>query len=116
MNYKEFYKLPLKLDEPPYKRYAWGSDGEMALMFDRELNRGYCQYIIDVINGEIKVKGQVHGLTLDGVDFYKDGEFIFCVRGHGSLIGIGGHDLSTEKANKIEDDFAKYILTELINE
>jgi len=117
MNWKEFYKLPLKLDEAPYSSYAWTSDGEMALGFDMDLNREYCQYIVDVINGEIKVKGQVHGLTLDGpVDFLKGGQYIFCVRGYGSLTGIGGHALPEDKADKIQDDFVQHILKTLGNE
>lgn len=117
MNWKKFFKLPLKLDEPPYSSYAWTDDNEMALMFDGELNREYCQYIVDVINGDIKVKGEVHGLTLDGpVDFLKNGEYIFCVRGYGSLTGIGGHNFSEKKADKIQDDFVKYILKKLNNE
>ena len=115
MNWTEFYKLPLKLDPEPYCSYAWTSDGEMALMFDRDLNREYCQYIVDVINGEIKVKGQEHDLKLDGsVDFLKGGEYIFCVRGYGSL--TGGHNFSQEKSDKIQDDFVQYILKTLGND
>ena len=117
MDWKEFYKLPLKLDPEPYSSYAWTSDNSMALGFDRELNREYCQYIVDVINGDVKVKGQVHGLGLDApVDFTKDGEYIFCVRGYGELTGIGGHNLSQEKADKIQDDFVQHILKTLRNE
>jgi len=111
MNWKDFYKLPLKLDPEPYTSYAWTKDDEMALMFDDDTNREHCQQIIDSINGLGDFK--IDRLRVDVVDFYRGDDYPFCVRGYGSLTGIGGHHFSQKKADKIQDDFVEHIMKQL---
>lgn len=112
MNWKQFYKLPLQLDPEPYCSYAWTKDDEMALGFDNDVTREEAQFIIDALNG--KTSGTLPNLKLDGpVDFLQGDKYIFCVRGYGSLTGVGGHKLSRNKADKIQDEFVQYILKTL---
>ena len=44
------------------------------------------------------------------------GEYAFCVRGWGHLIGTGGLNLSIDTAKKIQDGFISYILSRLNRE
>ena len=109
MNWKNYYKLPLKLE----CGYAWGKDGGMALTFDYDSKNTDSIAIIDAINGTEHDKFIITDLTYDGVDFYQNGKYIFCVRGWGNLTGIGGHNFSPKKASQIQDEFVKHIFNQL---
>ena len=107
MNWKDVYQLPLKYDG---YNYAWAENGTMTLMFDG-LKENERKQIVSAINGESEFC--VKGLTFDGCEFYVDREYVFCVRGWGRLTGTGGLNLGTKKAEKIQDEFIKFIANTL---
>lgn len=94
--------------------YCWAKNGTMALMFDEILSESDREMIVKAVNGETDLK--MEGLlTVDGCDFLKDGTYIFCVRGWGNLIGIGGLNLPEEKAIEIQDGFINHVHRALTN-
>jgi hypothetical protein len=113
MDFKEFYELPLQPDPEGYTSYAWTNNGEMALTFDHNVAEDLYKHIIALINGESTEKRS--GFTLEGVDFYREGRegSVFSVRGWGALTGTGGLHLPYEQAEKIQDDFAAFILEKI---
>jgi len=110
-DFKKYFPLPLKLDEPPYSSYAWTNKGDMALTFDDDVMREEALAIVDTINGE--ANETIPNLKFDGVDFFDGDTYIFCIRGWGNLTGIGGHNFSHERAEKIQDAFRDYVYEQL---
>lgn len=49
------------------------------------------------------------------IELYKDDKLFILIRGWGGLTGIGGHNFSSKKAAKIQDDFVKYFLYKVCN-
>ena len=88
--------------------YCWAKNGTMTLMFDEVLSEYDRKMIVKAVNGETELK--MEGLTVDGCDFFKDGTYIFCVRGWGHLTGIGALNLTEEKAVEIQDGFINHVL------
>lgn len=119
-NWKEFYTLPLKLDEDEdgslYDYYAWSEQNNMALTFEYTVTEKEVKEITKVINGsQINISKEAKGgWTNKEVDFFYKGEHKFCVRGWGGL--TGGIGLTHKKAIKIQNQFIKYILKVLNNE
>ena len=109
--FKKYYKLPLKLDEAPYSTYAWTEDDNMALMFDDNIDREDAQKIIDIINDEREDKLAI--LTFEGVDFFNNEKYIFCIRGWGNLTGTGANNLPQDRAEVIQDNFRDFIYNKL---
>ena len=109
-NYKDYYKLPLHTDE--YGSYVWAKNGTMALMFDRSVNKEDRNKIVDSLNGTNGLK--IPNLKKDGIDFYDEDNYIFCVRGWGGLTGCGALNMNENKAAKIQDDFCDFIIRKLI--
>jgi len=106
----KYYKLPLHTDS--MGSYVWTVDNEMALQFNKKVSIYLRHRVIDLINGLEQPK--LRGITLhNGIEFNMNGAFSFEVRGSGNLTGIGGHNLSLEKAAAIQDDFAKFILSKI---
>lgn len=103
--WQQVYKLPLHLDE--HSSYAWSENDTMSLMFDGDYKKNR-QNIIDAINGVNEFK--ISNLSINGCDFFENGNYIFCVRGWGNLTGIGALNFKKEKAIKIQDGFINYIL------
>ena len=51
----------------------------------------------------------------NNIELYKDDKLFITIRGWGGLTGIGGHNFSSEKASKIQDDFVKYFIYNVCN-
>lgn len=121
MDFKEAYKLPLKMQHG----MVFTANGQRAFDFTyawrREdgyfVNEATQEAIIDLINGR---KGRFsEDLKLSYKDSYiytsitgEPKEFI-SIRGWGMLTGTGGLRLPDEEAVKIQDDFAMYIIDAL---
>jgi hypothetical protein len=103
--WQDVWKLPLRGDE--WGDYAWSKNDTMALMFDKSFNDADRAKLIEAINETTNFK--IPNLTINGCDFFKDGEYIFCVRGWGNLTGTGALNLSQEKALEIQDGFINHI-------
>jgi len=109
MNWRKYYKMPLRLDD--WGHMVWDSKNTHALDFNDKTTTEYMQeQIVDAINE--KGGYRISNLYVeDGVDFYKDGEYIFCVRGWGYLTGTC--NLPSEKAAKVQDEFVDFIFEKL---
>ncbi len=110
LKWEDVYKLPLKYDGISY---AWTKDNIMALMFTDLVSNKNAQDIINIINGTENIKEDRLKWRVDGVDFYFNDLYLFCVRGWGHLTGVGGLNLSEQKAEQIQDDFIKYIISKI---
>jgi hypothetical protein len=108
-DWKQVYELPLSYDDYVY---AWSKNNVMSLMFAfGMLTRDERKKCIEAINGKSDFK--IENLTLDGCDFLKNGEYIFCVRGWGNLTGIGGCNLNNIDALKIQEGFINHVFKAL---
>lgn len=107
--FKKYYEFPIRTDE--YGSYAWSKNNTMALMFNSKVNRGDRQKIVDAING--KTENKIENIKHTNHNFFDGDEYIFCVRGWGFLTGIGGCNLPSEKAIKIQDEFIEHIYNSL---
>ena len=123
MNWQDYYKLPLKLDLDEngvlFGNYAWAKDEDgdysiMALTFEDNIPSTSIKKIVNIINGTEENRFDILKFQVkDSVDFYFNGKYHFCVRGWGGLTGIGGLNLSTIEAEKVQDEFINYILSRL---
>ena len=116
MNWYDVWKLPLKLDEYG-ESYVFDSQGQMALMFYDEDDKGITSLgsktrkkIVDVINGEINDTPMLFQHT-GGEILDSSGDYIFCIRGWGHLTGV--LKLNSSQAARIQDDFGNYIVYKL---
>lgn len=114
--WKDIWKLPLvKFD---YIDFIQSSNGVLALSYFRDdwaSNTTMINKIVSIINGEIN-SDFLPEWKADGCEISYQGEYAFCVRGWGHLIGIGGLNLSIDDAEKIQDGFISYILSRLNGE
>lgn len=118
MNFKDYYKFPLKIDDYcPVK--AWTSDHKMAFDFAMwNLKPEKYQKLVDIVNGDRESQANFK-VFRQGCEIYleKDGmEVLFLIiRGWGHLTGIGGLHLPEEKAIEIQNEFGDYIVSRINN-
>lgn len=112
--WKDIWKLPLvKFD---YINYVHSSNGVTALShFRDDYDNAIINKIVSIINGEIN-SDFLPEWKAKGCEIFYRGEYAFCVRGWGHLIGIGGLHLPVDIAEKIQDGFISYILSRLNGE
>lgn len=114
--WKDVWKLPL--DKFNYIDYIHSSNGVLALSLFRDdwaFDAAMINKIVSIINGEIN-SDFLPEWQAQGCDILYQGEYAFCVRGWGYLIGTGGLNLSIDDAEKIQDGFISYILSKLNGE
>ncbi len=115
MGDKEIWK---KYYEPPFSfdgyNYVWSKESTMTLMLDFGVPKELGERIALALNGEKDLT--IPNLRHDEHEFFQGDKYIFCVRGWGSLTGIGGHNLSPEKAVEIQDSLIEYIFNTLTKE
>ena len=122
-NFKNYFKFPLKMWED-FDIKVFTNDNKMAFDWLINLPREVKDKFVAKINGEtlvMKVKkefwhenGVVFCKILEGE--HKDTVYkLFRIRGWGMLTGIGGYNLNTETAAKIQDDFTEYCVKMLNN-
>ena len=111
--WKDVWKLPL--DKFNYIDYVHSSNGVLACSNFRDdwaFDDATINKIVSIINGEID-SDFLPEWQAKGCYILYQGEYAFCVRGWGHLIGIGGLNLSIDNAKKIQDGFISYILSRL---
>ena len=120
-DFKQYYKFPLKMWEHMDIK-VFTDDNKMAFDWLVNIPRDTKQKLIDCINGvntePYKTKKTFY--QKDGVVYCriedKDQEMkLFRIRGWGMLTGIGGYNLSADKAAEIQDTFTNYCV-EMLNE
>lgn len=121
--FKEYYSFPLRVDLYGYNK-VWDSKHRNA--FDFAMSFLYKEPIanisddnkkkfIQIINGEdIKLKNHFD-FTLEKGTIRLNGMPFIMIRGWGMLTGVGAYNLPSNKAAKIQDEFANYVLNQLIN-
>lgn len=124
MNFKKYFKLPLRLD----------FDGDLVFTdddlraFDFTTKKDYKKFdfsdknsqqlIVGIINGDVKMSSTGSMVYSQGTIYIRDKEkdnnilreFII-IRGYGHLTGT--LKLNENKAKSIQDDFAKFIIKQL---
>ena len=116
VKWEDVWKLPL--DKFEYYDYIHSSNGVLAcsnFRYDWASDAAMINKIVSIINGEID-SDFLPEWKADGCEILYQGEYAFCVRGWGHLIGIGGLHLSVDIAKKIQDGFISYILSRLNGE
>ena len=116
--FKKYYKFPLKMNKD-FSIKVFTDDNNMAfdwLLPCHEKYNDLKENLLSKINGE-EVNISKSFYHKEGY-IYARGEIIDIkvafIRGWGMLTGVGGYNLSTDKAAKIQDAFADYCV-EMLN-
>ena len=120
-DFKQYYKLPLKMWEFMDIK-VFTDDDKMAFDWLVNIPRDIKQKLIDRINGintePYKTKKtfyQKDGTVYCRIEDKSQELKLFRIRGWGMLTGIGGYNLSADKAAEIQDAFTNYCV-EMLNE
>lgn len=70
---------------------------------------------IECLNGKCSIKTPIDrkDLEVKGVELYLKDKIFLTIRGWGRLTGVGGMNLDSEIASKLQDDFMNYIIEQL---
>lgn len=110
--FKKYFKFPLIQREKFL--YVFGNDGNMALTWlTGDLSEEEKSEIVNKINGYSKVNYDLEWSIKDRVFIYYGDKKIFLVRGWGMLTGVASYHLNEILAKKLQDNFAKYIVSNL---
>jgi hypothetical protein len=117
-----FYNRPFK--ENKYSGWVHDAKGNFVFEFVGDFDEkgnyseGYedlKKQIIFSLNALDKEPIQDLKLELkNAIEIFKDNKLFILIRGWGNLTGIGAHNFSGEKAEKIQDDFVNWLLYKLI--
>ena len=117
MNFRNYYKLPLKVDTY-CPSYIFTSDNEMALNYLNETKIELEEYsevydIVGAINGYIvgDFNASVSDIADDIINI--NGVPTLMIRGWGNLIGSGCHNLSPQEAIQVQNSFRDWIINKL---
>ena len=113
IKWQDVWKFPLSKFEDI--DYIYSSNGVLILSDFKDewcFNEKIINKIVDIINGDIE-SDFLPEWQDKGLDILYQGEYAFCIRGWGYLVGLGGLNLPTDIAEKIQDEFISYILNRL---
>lgn len=91
--------------------YIYDSNNQMCLMagdcanYPEEMLARICE----ILNGTKPTKGNP-GVAFEGPEIYLNGDLILVVRGWGYLTGTGGLHLGAEEAERIQGEFAQFVV------
>jgi len=108
--FEHYYKVPFECDDYS-SRIVWSEDFERAFDFDVK-DKSIHYKVVDILNGVSSNKLKIELRHEDGIIYCSGMKFI-SIRGWGNLTGIGGHNLKEDKAEKIQDEFGKWIIEKL---
>ena len=111
IHFNDVYKLPLHADH--HGSYAWTKNDVMALDFDYDVDMKVRKDIIATINGEKESETKGRWFRTNHIDFFLDGQYIFCIRGWGHLTGTGAMHLPETSAARIQDEFSDYVYSRI---
>ena len=118
-----FYTRPFH--KAKYSEWVYDAKGNFVFQFEGDYDEkdnykeGYRELTENIIfslkdvdhkpleNFELELK--------NNIELYKDDKLFITIRGWGGLTGVGGHNFSSEKAVKIQDDFVKYFMYKVCN-
>ena len=118
-----FYARPFH--QAKYSGWVYDAKGNFIFQFEGDFDEkgnykeGYkelTENIVFALNDvDLKPLENLKLELKDSIELYKDDKHFITIRGWGGLTGIGGHNFSSEKASKIQDDFIKYFLYKVCN-
>lgn len=111
-NELNFYTLPFH--QAKYGTWVYDAKGNFIFEFETTVSKEDSEKVINSLNGgKMIMKG--HNLSYDKDDtmILLDGEYFISIRGWGNLTGIGANNFPAEKAAKIQDDLAVWIIDKL---
>lgn len=111
--------------KPPFKfdgwGYVWSENRNMAFSIEPWVMQDDNLYKTAVMLGETIEKAlngenveKIEGLELrDSVDLYVNGINFGCFRGWGAMVGMGGFNLRTKEAAKLQDEFISNCMSKI---
>lgn len=118
-----FYKQPFRKSE---WSHVYDANGNFVFQFERKYdeNGNHAEGCIELedkiiksLNSEnLETIPELKLLLRDAIEIKNHGKLLILIRGWGNLTGIGAHNFPTEKAAKIQDDFAAWIIYKLTGE
>ena len=116
-----FYTRPFR--EAKYSGWVYDAKGNFVFEFEGDFDdkgnyvEGYkelCEKVIFSINAIERDPVEGLNLTLfSPIELLRNDKPFITIRGWGNLTGIGAHNFSGEKAEKIQDDFVQWLLYRL---
>lgn len=112
LTFRDVYHFPFKTTD-----HSWVYDYDNNFIFQFEkIGKDTRDKVISILNGEQEAKNRQKMRNEDGlIQIYLDNEWhdFILIRGWGNLTGTGGYNLPSEKAVKIQDTLAEYIMEKL---
>lgn len=120
MNWKDYYKLPLRYSEDE-SFMIYSADNRNVINWStwfltnkpvHKLTADEKSMLIESINTNTKISGLLNPgdeVISGGNELLINDESVLVVRGWGMLTGSGGYNLSTDEAIEIQDSLIKYI-------
>lgn len=119
-----FYKQPFRKSK--YAGRVSDANGNFVFQFERQYDEkgdhvsGSIELEDKVLaslnSDELKIIPELKLLLRDAIEIKNHGKHFILIRGWGNLTGIGAHNFPTEKAAKIQDDFAAWVIYKLTGE
>ena len=119
-----FYKQPFKKLEDT--SWVYDANDNFVFQFERKYdeNGNHAEGCIELEDKIIKSLNsdnqelipELKLLLRDAIEIKNHGKLLILIRGWGNLTGIGAHNFPVEKAAKIQDDFAAWIIYKLTGE
>ena len=113
IKWQDVWRLPLSKFEDI--DYIYSSNGVLILSDFKDewcFNEKIINKVVDIINGDIE-SDFLPEWQSNGIDIFYQKEYVFHVRGWGYLVGLGGLNLPTDIAEKIQDEFILYTINRL---
>lgn len=112
LTFRDVYHFPLKTTD-----HSWVHDSDNNFIFQFEkIGKSTRDRVVSILNSEQEVKNRNKMRNEDGlIQIFSDNEWhdFILIRGWGNLTGTGGYNLPVEKAVKIQDTLAEYIMEKL---
>ncbi len=109
LSFKDLYKFPFQ--QAKYGNWVYDADSNFIFQFqfnDKETQKK----LIKILNGEITDYKRQNVTSESGLISVDEKPFIL-IRGWGRLTGVGGYNLKSEYACKIQDTLEEYIVNKL---
>ena len=112
--FRNYFKLPFKLDDYGCD-YVWDATGcQMVLQFDDDINQQIKNDVVNAINtGEVSDHLKRQNFAFKEEEIFCNGEFMMCLRGWGYLTGQGSLSLSDGSAIEIQNSLRDYIMQKI---
>ena len=116
-SFAKYYEIPLRVDDY-CPSYVWTKDNKMAFNYldEKKIDNDDLTEIYEIVNA---INGYAPGTFNASINpnqndiIQIDNKNKLVIRGWGNLISPAYHNLSSEEAIKVQDDFARWIVEQL---